>query len=103
MDYETSLELYKDKNRFNLSRLLFCIAEKKNLFHVEHLIPFTLPLAMYLFGRSDLVVVLKTWMLIIFVGSFLFGLIGLNAGHHNLHNVHEGDTLRQVFQIVYIH
>lgn len=82
-------------------RFVFSIAKKKNLFYAEDLIPFALPLAMYLFGLDNLPVVLKTWMLIIFAGSFFFGLIGLNAGHHNIHTVHEGDTLRQVlrFQI----
>lgn len=68
---------------------------RKNLFHAEDLIPFSLPLAMYVFGHNDPIVILKTWMLIIFVGSFFFGLIGLNAGHHHIHNVHEGDKLRQ--------
>lgn len=86
--------------KINFFRILFSFAKKQNLFHVDDLIPFTLPLAMYLFGHNDLIVVLKTWMLIIFVGSFFFGLIGLNAGHHNEYNVHEGDTLRQVFSII---
>ncbi len=79
---------------FLFFRLVYCIAEKRNLFRLDDLIPFSLPLAMYIFGHSELIVVLKTWMLIVFVGSFFFGLIGLNAGHHSIHNVHEGDTLR---------
>lgn len=83
-------------NDFDFFRLIFCFVKTKNLFRVYDLIPFTLPFAMYLFGCNDLGIVFRTWMLIVFMGSFFFGLIGLNAGHHNIYNVHEGDTLRQV-------
>lgn len=95
---ENGLCLRRKKIGFSIFRFFYCIAKKKNVFHAEDLIPFTLPLAMILFGHDDLSVVLKTWMLIIFGGSFFFGLIGLNAGHHHVHTVHEGDTLRQVFR-----
>ncbi|KAJ6646947.1 Cytochrome b5-related protein [Pseudolycoriella hygida] len=79
-----------------IQNLILCIVNRKNLLRLEHLIPFTLPLAMYILGGQNFTMVLKTWMSIIFIGSFFFGFIGLNAGHHNNHNVHEGDTLRQV-------
>lgn len=64
------------------------------MFHRDDIIPFSLPLTMYLFGQQEMVIILKTWLVIIFTSSFFFGLIGLNAGHHDVHNVHEGDTLR---------
>ncbi|XP_037042216.1 cytochrome b5-related protein [Bradysia coprophila] len=73
--------------------IIFCVVEKKNLYHTDDLIPFTLPFAMYLFGVGDLTAVFKTWISIVLFGSIFFGFIGLNAGHHNVYNVHDGDTL----------
>lgn len=65
-------------------------------FYPADVIPFVLPVAMYCLGgkHSELWTVLKMWSIMVFGGSFLFGLVGLNAGHHNHHVVHDGDTLR---------
>lgn len=55
--------------------------------------PALLPAAMFAFGKPDLLAVASTWSFIIFCGSFFFGAIGLNAGHHHPDIIHEGDDL----------
>lgn len=42
-----------------------------------------MPIAMFYFGRPDMLLVLKFWAIIIATCSFMLGLIGLNAGHHH--------------------
>lgn len=66
---------------------------KREEFRVDHLIPLTLPLAMFYFGRSDIVLVLKFWSVIIAMCSFLVGVVGINAGHHHPDVTHEGDQI----------
>lgn len=66
---------------------------KREQFKLDHLVPLTLPLAMFYFGRTDLFMVLKFWMIIVGTCSFLTGVIGLNAGHHHPDVTHEGDEL----------
>lgn len=77
-----------------VKRIVFSITSKKILFQSSDLIPLIVPLTMFVFGSSSLIVVLKVWLQIILVNSFLFGLIGLNAGHHHPDIVHEGDKIR---------
>jgi hypothetical protein len=66
---------------------------KEEKFRLDHLIPFSIPLAMFYFGNSDVLLVLKLWMIIMLTCSFFSGLIGLNAGHHHPNVPHEGDEL----------
>lgn len=49
---------------------------------------------MLLLGNANILIVLRVWLEIILLGSFLFGLIGLNAGHHHPDILHDGDKLR---------
>lgn len=77
-----------------VKRLVFSFTTKTNLFVASDLIPLTIPISMLLFGNSNLWIVLKVWMQIIFTNSFIFGLVGLNAGHHHPDIVHEGDKIR---------
>ena len=51
-------------------------------------------MAMYFFGKNEIFNVILMWIYIITVSSFIFGVIGLNAGHHHPENAHEGDELR---------
>lgn len=77
-----------------VKRIVFSISSKKNLFEASDLVPLIVPLAMMTFGSSNPITVLKVWMQIVLTKSFLFGLIGLNAGHHHPDIVHEGDKIR---------
>ncbi|KAF5293584.1 hypothetical protein FQA39_LY03069 [Lamprigera yunnana] len=44
--------------------------------------------------RASLIDVLKMWLFIISLGSFVFGMIGVNAAHHHPEIFHEGDAPR---------
>jgi len=68
---------------------------KTHEFRVDHLIPLSLPLAMYYFGNPDLLLVLKHWVIITAFCSFTVGVVGLNAGHHHPDVAHEGDELNK--------
>lgn len=67
---------------------------KREEFRLDHLVPLTLPLAMFYFGKTDLLLVLKLWSVMIGVCSFMTGFIGLNAGHHHPSVTHEGDEIQ---------
>lgn len=62
----------------------------------DDLIPFTLPTLMYIFGNSDVMIVLKFWFFIITLSSFMYGVVGLNAGHHHNEVFHDGDELKSM-------
>ncbi|KAF5270267.1 hypothetical protein FQA39_LY18883 [Lamprigera yunnana] len=57
-------------------------------------IPFLLPFSMFVFSGASLTKVLAMWVVIICVGSFVFGVIGFNAAHHHPDIFHEGDAPR---------
>lgn len=77
-------------------RAALSVVGGRNQFHWDDAVPFMLPTVMFLCGgeNADAMVVLRMWLCMVFAGSFYFGLVGLNAGHHNHHVVHDGDTLR---------
>lgn len=77
-----------------VKRLVFSISTKKVLFESTDFIPLIVPLGMFLFGNTNPFDVLTAWIQIILIKSFIFGLIGLNAGHHHPDVVHEGDKIR---------
>lgn len=77
-----------------LKRFVFSCTSRKNLFERSDLVPLVVPIAMLMFGNLNLVIVIKIWMQIILVNSFIFGLIGLNAGHHHPERLHDGDKVR---------
>ncbi|XP_055706560.1 cytochrome b5-related protein-like isoform X2 [Phlebotomus papatasi] len=66
----------------------------KNHLALDDLIPFTVPMVMYLATGENLTTVINTWLYIILSGSFVFALIGFNASHHHSAVVHEGDAIR---------
>lgn len=72
-----------------VKRILFSFTSKTNLFQSSDLVSLTVPLVMLIFGNSNPFTVFKVWMQIIMVASFIFHLIGLNAGHHHPDNVHD--------------
>ncbi|XP_077295248.1 cytochrome b5-related protein-like [Arctopsyche grandis] len=65
--------------------------ENRMKFEMEDLVPFSLPIAMILFGNCDLLETLKLWALIWHLESFLFHFIGVNAAHHHPDIFHDGD------------
>lgn len=77
-----------------VKRTVFSIKSKTNLFDISDLVPLIVPLAIIVFGNPNPFTVLKVWLQIIIANSFLFHLIGLNAGHHHPDVVHEGDKIR---------
>lgn len=88
-----------------VKRIIFSFTSKKNLFQSSDLVPLIVPLAMIVFGNPNPFTVFKVWTQIILANSFIFHLIGLNAGHHHPDIVHEGDKIRYVLieKIVYFH
>lgn len=76
--------------------MITAIKSERNILRLDDLVPFLIPTAMYIFGKSEVSTVLRMWLFIIFVGSFFFAGIGLHAGHHNPQNIHEGDELPSV-------
>lgn len=60
-----------------------------------------IPLSMFVFGNSslkfhNLATIFLLWNGMIIVGSFLYSLMALAAGHHNTANVHEGDEFKSL-------
>ncbi|XP_037817581.1 cytochrome b5-related protein [Lucilia sericata] len=77
-----------------IQRLLRSVFVKNELLWHD-VIGFSLPLLMLICSNSSLTNVLLHWSRIIAIGSFLFGLIGLNAAHHTPTIYHDGDANRK--------
>lgn len=87
-----------------IASIITAFQSEKNTLALDDLLPFTLPLAMFLFGKNDLSSVLTMWIFIVFFGSFFFSSIAINAGHHHPEISHEGDELPLVcFKPIYIY
>ncbi|CRL02068.1 CLUMA_CG015162, isoform A [Clunio marinus] len=78
-----------------IQRLVLHFTTPVKSFFMEDLIPFSVPLAMYIFGRNELFEVLKCWNLILIFGGLWFGIIGVTVGHHSPQIVHEGDEIHK--------
>lgn len=80
-----------------VQRVVFTVLDGRNLFQASDAIPLAVPAFMYAVSDGapgSLAMVLGMWALLLVGASFYFGLVGLNAGHHNHHVVHDGDVLR---------
>lgn len=79
-----------------MKRFVGLCTRKESLANAADFIPFALPVAMYTFASSDvgLFVVLKLWLGIVCLSSFIFALVGVNAGHHHPESFHDGDAVR---------
>lgn len=77
-----------------VTRIAYSLGRKRNIFYLDDIIPFTIPLVMYLFSGAGILTVLKMWLVIILFSGFMFGLIGLNAAHHHPDITHDGDAMR---------
>lgn len=74
-------------------RLVETYSTGKNTFYADDLVTLILPSFMYVVGATGLWEVVKMWLFIVTVASFMFGLIGLNAAHHHPKAVHDGDRM----------
>ncbi|XP_063225469.1 cytochrome b5-related protein-like [Bacillus rossius redtenbacheri] len=77
-----------------LVRVYLFLRGEKKMFGAQDLFSVLVPGAMLLAG-SSLAGALWMWLWILLVGSFFFGLIGLNAGHHHPDMFHDGDAPRE--------
>lgn len=66
-------------------------------FRKTDVLPFLVPLFMYIVGDKSLLYTIFIWFWIISCASFHFGLVGLNAAHHHPNIFHDGDTPRFCF------
>lgn len=63
--------------------------------YIDEFLPFVIPIVMYLFGGNHTFFeALKIFSIMILSGSFIFGIIGWNAGHHHEEVYHDGDPVR---------
>lgn len=74
---------------------------RKQKFYWDEILPLALPLSMFLFGNStlnwsNLMRIFILWNYLIIGGSFLNGVIAVNAGHHGPKIVHEGDEFKEL-------
>lgn len=71
-----------------------CVNRQK--LYWDDALPLALPALMFTFGSSPIWTVLSVWLKIIFLTSFIFGFIALNAGHHHREIFHDGDELKSL-------
>ncbi|KAH8246349.1 hypothetical protein KR038_001269 [Drosophila bunnanda] len=70
---------------------------KRNLLHWDDLIGLSLPTFLYLSTGVGLKASLVSWQIIVAIGSFIFGFVGLTAAHHDPRILHDGDAQRKDF------
>lgn len=75
-----------------IKRYYSVIFEYKS-FEFRDTLPFLFPISMC-FTAPSIYVALKYWMLLVIISSFLFSMIGFNAGHHHPVIFHDGDEFR---------
>lgn len=77
----------------NIFRIISYFTKTEHGFKVDHLLTFALPVTMYVVGQNDVLVVLKLWLIVLAVTSFLISFIGTTSGHHHPLVYHDGDEL----------
>lgn len=60
---------------------------------LDHFLSFLLPCVMSVVGKADLIVVVKTWIIIISTSGLVFGFFFSISGTHHTKSYHEGDML----------
>lgn len=75
-------------------RIYNILVTKLRPFYWDDLVPFTVPIAMYLFASNDILFVAKYWLYIVLWSSTFYGFIGLTASHHHPDAYHDGDQMR---------
>lgn len=77
-----------------LVKRYYSVFAEYGTFDFRDAVPFFLPLTMC-FVAPNTFVAFKTWLMILCVGSFVFGFIGFNAAHHHPDIFHDGDIYRK--------
>ncbi|CRK86668.1 CLUMA_CG000504, isoform A [Clunio marinus] len=62
-------------------------------FQLDHLTTLTLPAVVFIIGKFEHLSVIKLWLVLVTVASFLIGFIGKTSGYRHLKAHHEGDKL----------
>ncbi|XP_014614822.1 PREDICTED: cytochrome b5-related protein, partial [Polistes canadensis] len=70
-------------------------------FEFRDAVPLLLPIVMSFFAPNILISI-KTWLIIIFISSIVFNFIGLNAAHHHPNIFHDGDICRCIVRAVFM-
>lgn len=75
-------------------RLVVALSDSKrpHFYWDDIVVPFSIPVVMLFFNNFDVFKTIKLWILILWMGGFAFGVIGLNAAHHHPEINHEGDA-----------
>lgn len=73
----------------------------KQKLYWDDLLVLALPTFMYILGIQNIWIVMKFWLFIIFLTSFMYGFIGVNAGHHHNEIFHDGDELKSLDYGIY--
>lgn len=76
-----------------IQRALISLLTNDKIFYKEDFVGLLVPLSMFIFGKSDLIEVMKFWNLILICSGIFFGLIGITVGHHAPQVTHEGDEV----------
>ncbi|KAH8362647.1 hypothetical protein KR200_008374 [Drosophila serrata] len=79
-----------------IQRLVISLV-KRNLMYWDDLIGLILPVFLYLSTGVGLKASLVSWQIIVVIGSFIFGFVGLTAAHHDPQILHDGDAPRKDF------
>lgn len=66
----------------------------ENIFVIDDLISYVIPVCMLCFGSSTKLEIIKIWNCLLFVSSFTFGVIGYIGGHYHPEAYFEGDAIR---------
>lgn len=75
-------------------RIIVALSDSKmqSFYWDDIAVPLSIPVLMLFFADFDVIKVLKLWLIMLWMGGFAFGVIGLNAAHHHPEIQHEGDA-----------
>lgn len=83
------------------------VLSRRQKFYWDELIPLLLPLSMLIFGNpsmtwSNIFRIGVYWNVILILGSFIYSVVAVNAGHHvSPKTVHEGDEFKSLDYGIY--
>lgn len=82
---------------FNSFTRITNVLTKKDVLLLEDLIPFVVPLTMYLFGGDyTLYETLTMYAIMLIFSGLVLGVIIMRVGHHHPEVFHDGDPVRYV-------
>ena len=69
---------------------------QQKLYFWDEIIALAPPIAMYLFGNSNIIQIISMWIYILTVGSLIYGFVSTTDGHHYTSTIHEGDEIQSL-------